>query len=577
MSIPMRRGALVGALVVLATALSAHGAPAAVTPSMSLDQSAGTQAGAFQDLGLDLKFNTAGTYPVPDSPQHLTIMLPPGLLANADINGGACLTTTALNDSCQVGSGTVTAYAPSGLVPLPVNVTFDLVQPPAPGDLAGLAVNDNGTQIGSTAGITVRPSSDPNGVGLSISFVLPNNLYGIPINITEINSTFQALRYPTTCPGNPAPVLVQVDSYADPTVHTLSAPLNVTDCASLPYAPQLAVSATKDGGDRVVSLTTSVTQAADESPTRSLTLSFPGKALGVNLMAVKLLCVNLSSNCTPVGTATAVSPLYPTPLTASAYLTGTALGPQLTLVFPAPFPLTLTGSVTLTTKTATFTGLPDIPLTSLKLVLNGGADGLFLTNCNPGNGVADGTSTDQQGDHTVSASVPFDISGCPASSYTATSNTGPSTGGAGSGPSTPPAYNAAPTVTSPAMVDARSERPSLSFRVNERKGAAKLTQISVRLTPGISFVATRVGRRTRIMGVSLSGARIRSLAISHGRLIIRLRRPARSFRVRLTSVLHEDAALAAAVAHRHRVSVHLSLIAWNTAHKRHTVNRRIRV
>jgi hypothetical protein len=298
MSVKKGRSALVGALVVLATAVFAQGAQASLTSSLTLDQSAGTQAGATQNLGMDVQFNTAGTYPVPDSPEDLTIVLPPGLLANSTINGGKCLTETTLDDNCQVGTGTVTAYA-AGLVQVPTDVTFDLVAPPAgTGDLAGLAVNDDGTQIGSTAGIAVRPSGDPNGVGLTINFVLPNTLDGAPIDITEINSTFDGLRYPTTCPSTAAKVQVSVDSYSDSTAQSLSAPLSVTGCSSLPYAPKASVSAVKDPGDRVVALTATVTQAADESPTKNLSLSFPDATLGVNLAAIKLLCVTVSSSCT---------------------------------------------------------------------------------------------------------------------------------------------------------------------------------------------------------------------------------------------------------------------------------------
>ena len=571
MSVRKGRSALVGTLVVVAAALFAQGAQASITPSLSLDQSAGTQAGASQNLSMDLKFNTSGAYPVSDTPEHLTIKLPPGLLANADVNGGACLTTTDLSDAnCQVGSGTVTAYAAAGTIQLPTNVTFDLVPPPAPGDLAGLAVNMNGNQIGSTAGIVVRPSGDPDGVGVTINLVLPNQLdasslglspgtAGVPIDITEINSTFDGLRYPTTCPSTPANVSVSVDSYGDPTVHSLSAPLNVTGCSALPYAPKMSVSAVKDSSDRTVKITTAVTQAADESPTRSLSLSFPDAALGVNLAAVKLLCSDISKGCTPVGTVTAVSPLYPVSLTAKAYLTGTALGPTLTLVFPPPFPLTLVGNVTLPTKNAVFNGLPDIPLTSLSMVFNGGATGMFLTNCNPGSGVAAGTSTDQNGDKTVSASLKYEISGCPASPYKASrTNT-----------------NSAPAVTSPALSGVKSGHPSLSFRVSVRKHAAKLRQISVRLTPGISFVAHRVGKHHRITGVSVTGAKIKSLAIAHGRLVIRLRRPAGSFRVKLTSVLHEDNALIADAAHNRKARLHLTITALNTRHKSRTISKTI--
>lgn len=553
------RSALVGALVVLATALFAQGAQASTTPKVTLDQSAGTQAGAFQNLGMDIKFtNSAG-----DSPDAMSIVLPPGLLANASINGGTCLKTADLSDSnCQVGSGTVTAYPLDTIIPLSVNVTFDLVPPPAAGDLAGLAVNLNGTQIGATGDIRVRPSGDPNGVGLSIVLTLPNSLDGVPIQLGEISSTFDNLRYPTTCPSTPQNVSISVNSYnATSTTNSTSAPLSVSGCSALPYAPKATVTAVKDSGDRVVAITTGVTQAANESPTKNLSLSFPDAALGVNLAAVRLLCVNVSSSCTPVGTATATSPLYPTPLTANAYLTGSALGPQLELVFPSPFPLKLIGNVTLTTKNAVFTGLPDIPLTNLRLVLNGGPNGMFLTNCNPGNGVADAASTDQNGDKSVSATINYEISGCPTASFTGVTK------------SKPPLPDAVPTLSTPALVGAKTNHPALTFKVSVRKHAAKLTQVSLKLTPGISFVSHRVGKHTRITGVSLTGAKIKSLAIVHGRLVIRLRSPSSSFRVSLSTVLRLSGPVTSAAANHKTIRVKLSVIALNTDHKSHTITK----
>ena len=96
---------LVGAAMALA---SAPGAWASITPTLSLNQSDGTAAGSTANLGLDLKFTPTGS----DSPDLMTLNLPPGLLANASVNGGACLTSTDLNDTaCQVGSGTVAANA----------------------------------------------------------------------------------------------------------------------------------------------------------------------------------------------------------------------------------------------------------------------------------------------------------------------------------------------------------------------------------------------------------------------------------------------------------------------------------
>jgi hypothetical protein len=551
--------------VVLAAAVFAQGAQATTTAKLTLDQSAGTQAAGFQNLGMDITFtNSSG-----DSPDDMTIVLPPGLLANSTIDGGKCLSQTTLDSNCQVGTGTVTAKVLGGLVPVPTSVTFDLVAPPAAGDLGGLAVNMNGTQIGTTGDIKVRPSGDPNGVGLSIVLALPNSLFGIPIQITEINSTFDGLRYPATCPSTPQKVAISANSYnATSAVTSASAPLTVTGCSSLPYAPKASVTAVKDSADRVVAVTSTVTQAANESPTKNLSLSFPDATLGVNLASIKLLCASPPTGCTPVGTATATSPLYPTALVANAYLTGTALGPELALIFPAPFPLKLTGTVALTTKNAVFTGLPDIPLTGLRLVLNGGASGLFLTNCNPGNGIADAASTDQNGDKTVSAAVDYQISGCPASSFNGVTT------------STKAAPNAVPTlsaITTPSLSAFKSGHPTLRFKLSVPKKASKLKQVSVKLTPGISFVSHKVGKKSKITGVAVSGAKIKSLAISHGRLVIKLRKAVSSFRVTLTSVLHENGALIADASSGKKTTLHLSLIVRNARNKSHTINSKLSI
>ena len=154
-------------------------ARAAISPTLSLDQSAGTKAGATLNLGLDLKFTDTGT----DSPHDLAINLPPGLLADASRDGGSCLKAANVSGTaCEVGSGTVTATPDPipGVFNLPLSVsvpvTFYLVPPPAAGDLAGLAVEGLGEQIGSTGEIRLRPSGDPQGVGLSLDLVLPDQL-----------------------------------------------------------------------------------------------------------------------------------------------------------------------------------------------------------------------------------------------------------------------------------------------------------------------------------------------------------------------------------------------------------------
>jgi len=577
----LSQGALLTLCFMCGAAMFASGAWASSTPTMSLDQSAGRTAGATQNLGLNLSFANSGA----DSPDDMSINLPPGLLANANIDGGACLKTADLSDTnCQVGTGTVTADPVLlGLdtgIPVQLPVTFDLVPPPAAGDLAGLAVNfSNGTQIGNTADIKVRPSGDPDGVGITIDFVLPNTLV-LPslspeqIEIKSIDSVFDGLRYPTSCPSTPAPLSVSVNSYENSSSQSVSAPLSVIGCSSLPFAPKVAITATKDSADREAALTATITQAADEATTGAMTLGFSGDALGLNLGSVKALCVNVASGtCTPVGVATAVSPLYPTPLTANAYLTGNVNGLTLTLPFPAPFPLTLVGKVDLENVTTSFTGMPDIPLTNLQLKLNGGAEALFATNCRPASGVVTGSMTDQNADKTVTSSNPYTISGCAASGSTTTGGTTTTTTVTTDNNPTVSAV----TLSGVSVSNRNSKHPALSFKVGVGKKASKLAALTVELPKGLSFVRHGSAKHPKVTGVSLKGAKVKSLKLSRGHLVITLKKAVRSLTVNLTTTsLTENSALAASVKSGKVKSLPLVVITTNAKHRRYTVRYTIK-
>ena len=579
---------LVTVTAVIAGVLSlASVAGAAITPSLSLDQSAGKAAGSLANLGMDLKFTDTGT----DSPHNLTINLPPGLLANAAINGGSCLkTANTSGTACEVGSGTVTA-SPDVLVlglpaSIPVPVTFYLVPPPKAGDLGGLTVIGNvlglNEQLGSTGDITVRPTGDPRGVGVTLGLALPNQLtlsgLTVPlvtISVTEIKSTFNRLRYPATCPSSPAQLTTSVDSYADATVHSLAAPLSVTGCSSLPYSPAFKVAATRDKADRQVALGTTVTQSADEAPSRSVSLAFPTSVLAPNLASVQALCLNLASGtCQQVGSASATSPLYPATLTGRAYLTGSSSGLSLTLVFPSPFPLTLTGAVNLLKNAATFSGLPDIPLTNLAVSLNGGAEGLFLSTCATPSGTATAALTDQNGDKSATVPATFAVVGCPGVP-------GPAGSGSGSSPAGGGTQNASSSqgvivghaqLSRARFAGLRAGRPALSFRVTATHGAAKLRAVTVGLPAGLAFIASH----RRIGHVSVQGGKIKSLSLSHGRLVISLTRAVSTMAVIIgRGALSESRALRAkAVKHKVR-TLGLTVIALNTQGRSTTFRARV--
>src|SRR3984957_10726913 len=216
------------------TALAAGEASAAtISPTVGLSPASGVAA-STQNLGPDITFtdSTSG-----DTVKDMTLALPAGLLANASINGGKCITSTPLSAACQVGTGSITATATVlNLLGIKVPVTetlpaeFDLVAPPHAGDLAGLQVlasnpTDPGPgyqPLGTLADVTVR-SSD---AGLDIAFTgLPNtyplNVFGlglgtVPISVSTIDSTFDNLLFPSSCPGTPARFTVTTDSYAAP-------------------------------------------------------------------------------------------------------------------------------------------------------------------------------------------------------------------------------------------------------------------------------------------------------------------------------------------------------------------------
>ncbi len=419
--------ALSGLVVAGACAALAPAAAASITPSLTLSQSSSNEhAGSTVNLPVDLKFAPS---PATDSPKDLTLSLPPGLLANASIDGGACLNTSTPIPACQVGTGTVTA-APILLgiagPGVSVSVSFDLVTPPSAADLAGLAivaknpVTGISAQLGSTGDIKVNSSG-----AVSIAFHNIPNSYAlvttlaVPIAVDEINSTFQGLRLPTRCPS-PGRALRDLGGLlcGSDTQKPASAPLTVTGCSTLPFSPLLSARAAKDSGDNGVTLTTDVTQTAGQATSRSVGLTFPSAVVAPNAAAVisgGLLCTDPSfASCKTIGTSTAKSPLYPKTLGGKVYLTGSLAAPAITVTFPPPFALTLNGKVNLATNTTTFTGVPDLPLSDLRVTLAGGPEAAFATTCATPSGNAVGSFVSQDGDLLASSTAPFSVVGCPA-------------------------------------------------------------------------------------------------------------------------------------------------------------------
>jgi hypothetical protein len=580
------------AAVMACTAVSAGAARAAtITPTVALSPAAGVAA-STQNLGVDIKFGYSSTG---DTVKDMTLALPAGLLANASVDGGKCITSTSPIAACQVGTGSITATA-TVLKLIPVTETlsaeFDLVAPPHPGDLAGLQVlaknpTDPGPgyqPLGTPADVTVR-SAD---AGLDIAFTgLPNtyplNLYGlglgtVPISVSQINSTFNSLLFPSSCPSKPAVLTVSTDSYAAPT-SSASSPLTVTGCSAGAYAPKFSLTAVKDTGSAEVKLTANITQAPGQLTTGTTVLAFPTNVLTPNLGVAAALCTNLASgSCTPIGSATAVSPVYPTPLSGNAYLTGNSSGLQLALVFGAPFSLTLTGSVNLATDTTTFNGIPDIPLSQLQVVLNGGTDGAFATTCQASAGTATAKEVSQNGDITRNLSAPFTgagwkpCTGAPPGSGSGQGGSGAS-GSGGSGPQSSGGGGASNTSSHPRLSDGAvtgllDRKPSVRFAVTNGTGAPKLRTLTIGLTQGLTFATRTVHGHATVKGVSITGAKIKAQTVSHGHLVIALSKPSGAVTVSLSpQALHESRTLQAQAEHHQLSRLPINVTVIDTAGK----------
>lgn len=244
-------------------------------------------------------------------------------------------------------------------------------------------------------------------------------------------------------------------------------------------------------------MSTDITQTTGQADARSVSLAFPSNVLAPTLGVVSALCADpTTGTCTSIGSAKAISPLYPAPLTGQAYLTGSLTAPALTRVFGPPFSLALTGTVDLSNNSTTFTGIPDFPLTDLGVTLNGGSHAVFEAALT---GLADG-------------------------------------------------------------------KPSLLFQLVAGKNAPKLSSFTVALPSGVSFTRHRVRKVLKLIGISLTGGRLKSARLSHGQLAVTLRRPVTSVIVSVSNrALKESRGLRSKIDHGTVKRLKLKVIVRNAA------------
>jgi hypothetical protein len=504
------RSALIGLLAAAAAAASPAAASASIAPGMSLDQSAGTTAGSIVPTGFAINFNPK----LGDSVRDLTLSFPAGFLVNLQTNGGVCLASSTPNPLCQIGAGTVNG--PTGSA-----VRLYLVAPPAFGDLAGvdLVVEGGGT---STGGITLTGSPS---VALNLAFTsLPGGIGELQFSLTG--------RLPSSCSTTPLVKLAATSYFGSS--GAASAPMSVTGCGSMTYAPAISSTVAKQPKGSGTVVTIAFSQGAGDSATSSLQFGTP---TGVKINKVLAPCF-AGTTCT-VGSIAIQSPLLPSTALAGGALTlagainaasrSAPITGALTMAFPPPYQYFVEGPINLAEHTITFLGLPDIPITAMTLTFTGTTAGpAFVTNCEAGTITA--TATPQDGAPAVKLRGASTTTGCP-----------------------PPGSR---PVASGSIGGLASGKPRLHLSASRHGSGTPLTSLSVGLPGGLSFKSRALKGSCRRgghgCGLSVSGAAVKSVGVSGGKLVLSLGSGASHVSLTVGSPLLSESNALQAKARRHR-------------------------
>ena len=228
----------------------------------------------------------------------------------------------------------------------------------------------------------------------AISDPLPQILEGIPLRLRsvliELNRPGFALN-PTNCD----PFSVAAEIFGDEgAMASLTNNFQVANCASLSFAPKLAVSftgSTKLAGTPALQAVLTYPKGGSYANIASTSVTLPPTEQ-IDNAHLNSPCtrVQFAANACPassvIGTATAVTPLLEKPLEGPVYLM-TGFGhklPDLVVALKGQIDIVLDGHVDTVHKAVrtTFATVPDAPVSKFTLNLDGGNKGLLQNNTN---------------------------------------------------------------------------------------------------------------------------------------------------------------------------------------------------
>jgi hypothetical protein len=336
-----------------------------------------------------------------DGEQNLSsvkVDLPPGLLAHlgsvapcteAQVSAKAC------PDASQVGTARVAAG--SGDLPLWLPGKTYLTGPynGAPFGLVVLVPAVAGPLNLGIVAVRQAISINPDDAHVAVvSDAFPQVQGGVPLRLRRLAVTIDRPGFmlnPTNCDQLTVSGVISSTAGAQAAV---SAPFNVGGCDSLGFTPKLAMKLT--GRSQIAKrkhpgLVATVTPVAGQANIRTTTVVLPASlTLDVNHLPAQCELADAQKRACPassaVGSARVTTPLVNAPLTGPVYLVKGATGglPSLLAALSGPIDISVHADSAFTGKriVTKFTGLPDAPLSSFVLTINGGSRGILMNTRN---------------------------------------------------------------------------------------------------------------------------------------------------------------------------------------------------
>ena len=278
----------------------------------------------------------------------------------------------------------------------------------------------------STAALTVTTN------GPQQPYHIPTILQGIPLQIQHVNVIINREHFtfnPTNC--NKMAVTGSLLS-TEGASSALSVPFQVTNCATLKFAPKFAVSTAgktsrANGASLHVKLVYPKASFGSQANIRSVKVDLP-RTLPSRLKTLQKACLAATFNANPaacpsesiVGHAKATTPLIPVPLTGPAYFVshGGEAFPQLIVVLQGyGVTVHLVGDTFISKAgitSSTFRTVPDVPVGTFELTLPQGKFSALAANGNLCKSkLKMPTAFTAQNGAVIKQSTPISVTGCP--------------------------------------------------------------------------------------------------------------------------------------------------------------------